>query len=109
MELPLETVALYALKLAYEREGSSPILRDDPAMSDYQRDVIAFDVRKGDIAAIQGKIERCLALALAALGGEQSPMGRELQKLSGDVRNAHTLEQMHPALLTLKDYLKDVQ
>ena len=63
MELPLETVALYALKLAYEREGSSPILRDDPAMSDYQRDVFAFDVRKGDIAAIQGKIERCLALA----------------------------------------------
>ena len=34
MELPLETVALFALKLAYETEGSSPILRDDLVMAD---------------------------------------------------------------------------
>ncbi len=32
MELLLETVALYSLKLAYETEGHSPILRDDPLM-----------------------------------------------------------------------------
>ena len=107
MELPLETVALYALKLAYEREGSSPILRDDPAMSDYQRDVFAFDLRKGDIDAIQDKIERCVALD--ALGGAQTVMGRELQKLAAGFSSAQTPEQMHPALLTLKDYLKDVQ
>ena len=71
MELPLESVALYALKLAYESEGSSPILRDDPAMSDYQRDVFAFDLRKGDMGAIQDKIERCVALALDALAARK--------------------------------------
>lgn len=109
MQLPLEAVALYSLKLAYESEGSSPILRDDPAMSDYQRDVFAFELRNGDIDAIQLKVGRCLDLALDALGGAQTPMGRELLKLSGEFTNAQTLEQMHPALLTLKDYLKDVQ
>ena len=35
MELPLETVALFSLKLAYETEDQSPILRDDLMMSDY--------------------------------------------------------------------------
>ena len=39
MELHLETVALFSLKLAYESEDSSPILRDDLVMGDYQRDV----------------------------------------------------------------------
>ena len=91
MQLPLVSVALYALKLAYESEGSSPILRDDPAMSDYQRDVFAFDLRKGD------------------MGGAQTVMGRELQTLAAGLSSAQTPEQMHPALLTLKDYLKDVQ
>ena len=109
MELPLESVALYALKLAYESEGSIPNLRDDPAMSDYPRDVFAFDLRKGDLDAIQDKIERCVALALDALGGAQTVMGRELQKLAAGFSNAQTPEQMHPAQLTLKDYLKDVQ
>ena len=42
MELPLETVALFALKLAYETEGSSPILRDDLVMADYEREVFAL-------------------------------------------------------------------
>lgn len=109
MELTLEAVALFSLKLVYESDGGSPILRDDPVMADYQRDVFAFELRNADIDTIQLKVDTCLGLALDALGGEQSPMGRELQKLSGDVRNAQTLEQMHPALLTLKDYLKAVQ
>ncbi len=34
MELRLETVALFTLKLAYETEGQSPILRDDLVMGD---------------------------------------------------------------------------
>jgi hypothetical protein len=42
MELLLETVALFCLKLAYETEGSSPILRDDPIMSDYEREVFGL-------------------------------------------------------------------
>ena len=109
MELTLEAVALFSLKLVHETDGSSPILRDDPVMDDYQRNVFAFEVRNADIDTIQHKVDQCLDLALNALGGEQTPMGRELQKLSCDVRNAQTLEQMHPALLTLKDYLKAVQ
>jgi len=47
MELLLETVALFCLKLAYETEGSSPILRDDPVMSDYEREVFGLLVRRG--------------------------------------------------------------
>ena len=32
MELTLEAVALFALKLVHETDGGSPLLRDDPAM-----------------------------------------------------------------------------
>ena len=109
MELTLEAVALFSLKLVHETDGGSPILRDDPAMSDYQRDVFAFELNKGNFDAIQLKVERCLDLALEALGGAHTAMGRELLKLSGDFTQAQTLEQMHPALMTLKDYLKEVQ
>nr|WP_314419368.1 hypothetical protein [uncultured Pseudomonas sp.] len=109
MELPLETVALFALKLAYETEGSSPILRDDLVMADYEREVFALLVRKGDISAIQAKLDACLGLALNALGGTDKPMGRELERLSLDVKNARTLEQLDAPLLTLRDYLKDIQ
>lgn len=49
MELLLETVALYSLKLAYETEGHSPILRDDPLMGDYDREVFGLLVRRGDL------------------------------------------------------------
>ena len=54
MELPLEAVALYALKLAYESEGSSPVFRDDPIMADYEREVFALLGRNGDIGTSQG-------------------------------------------------------
>jgi len=108
MELPLETVALFALKLAYETEGSSPILRDDLVMADYEREVFALLVRKGDIAAIQAKLDACLGLAMNALGGTDKPMGRELGRLSLDVQSACTLEQLNAPLLTLRDYLKDI-
>lgn len=109
MEIPLETVALFALKLAYEEEGQSPILRDDLVMSDYQRDVFALLVRNGDVATIQRKVNECLGLALNALGGTDTPMGRELQKLSADFKQAQTLEQLSTPAIQLKDYLKDIQ
>ena len=109
MELPLEAVALYALKLAYESEGSSPILRDDPVMADYEREVFALLVRNGDIGTIQGKVNQCLALALKALGGVDTVMGRELHKLSTDFAQAPTIEQMGTPLTHLRDYLKDIQ
>jgi hypothetical protein len=108
MELPLETVALFALKLAYEREGESPILRDDPIMSDYEREVFGLLVRQGDVAAIQLKVNQCLALALDALGGLDKPLGRELQRLSVDFDGAQTLQQLEAPLLMLQSYLKDI-
>lgn len=108
MERPLETVALFSLKLAYEAEGQSPILRDDMVMGDYQRDVFAFLVRKGDLEAIKANIDECIDLAMDAIGGADSPMGRELQKLALGVQQAHSLEQLNAPLLTLKDYLQDI-
>lgn len=109
MELPLETVALFSLKLAYESDGQSPILRDDLVMGDYQRDVFALLVRKGDLDSIQNKMDECVDLAMNAIGGADTPMGRELHRLSLGVKNAQTLEQLLAPLLTLKDYLKDIQ
>ncbi|MHC8349009.1 hypothetical protein ACYZT7_06410 [Pseudomonas sp. RT4P38] len=109
MELPLETVALFALKLAYEREGESPILRDDPIMSDYEREVFGLLVRRGDVEGIQFRVAHCVSLALDAIGGADTPLGRELQRLSADFSSARTMEQLNAPLIALKDYLKDIQ
>ena len=109
MELLLETVALFCLKLAYETEDSSPILRDDPIMSDYEREVFGLLVRRGDVEAIQRKVDGCLGLALEALGDVDKPLGRELQRLSADFSSARTMEQLNAPLVALKDYLKDIQ
>jgi hypothetical protein len=109
MELPLETVALFALKLAYETEGESPILRDDPIMSDYEREVFGLLVRRGDVEAIQFRVAHCMGLAMEALGGVDTPLGRELCRLSANFGNALTMEQLDAPLNALKDYLKDIQ
>ncbi|MBT2373681.1 hypothetical protein [Pseudomonas fluorescens] len=109
MELTLETVALFALKLAYETDGGSPVLRDDLIMSEYEREVFGLLVRKGDIDAIQSKVSECIGLALVALGGADKPLGRELQRLAANVGQAQTLEELNPPLITLKGYLKDIQ
>lgn len=109
MELTLEAVALFALKLVHETEGSSPILRDDLVMDGYEREVFGLLVRKGDVTGIQQKIDECLALALQSLGGADTVMGRELQRLAVDVRQASTLEEMNAPLDALKDYLKAIQ
>ncbi|UZE10919.1 hypothetical protein [Pseudomonas sp. B21-053] len=109
MELHLETVALFALKLAYEREGESPILRDDPIMSDYEREVFGLLVRRGDVEGIQFRVGHCVGLALEALGGVETPLGRELNKLFADFNAARTMEQLEAPVIALKDYLKDIQ
>ncbi|MGV8918807.1 MAG: hypothetical protein ACOH2R_13570 [Pseudomonas sp.] len=109
MQSSLETVALFSLKLAYETEGQSPILRDDLIMSDYQNDVFELLVRRRDVAAIQFKVEECLGLALSALGGTDKPLGRELHRLSADFSSAKTMEQLDVPLIVIKDYLKDIQ
>ena len=109
MELLLETVALFCLKLVYETEDSSPILRDDPIMSDYEREVFGLLVRRGDVEAIQGKVDECLRLALNAIGGADSVLGRELHRLTTNFNTARTTEQLYPPLIALKDYLKAIQ
>lgn len=109
MELPLETVALYSLKLAYEMENHSPILRDDPLMSDYEREVFGLLVRRGDVEGIQGKVGRCLGLALHAVGGIDTVLGRELHRLAAEFSTAQTMEELGAPLVMLKDYLKDIQ
>ncbi|CAI8826693.1 hypothetical protein ABH908_001376 [Pseudomonas frederiksbergensis] len=109
MELQLETVALFSLKLAYETEDSSPILRDDLVMGDYQRDVFELLVRRGDVEAIQLKVDECVGLALEAIGGVDKPLGRELQRLAVEFAGIQTIEQLDVPLVALKDYLKDIQ
>jgi hypothetical protein len=109
MELHLETVALFSLKLAYESEDSSPILRDDLVMGDYQRDVFELLVRRGDVEGIQVKVDECVGLALEAVGGVDKPLGRELGRLAGEFSSTQTFEQLGAPLLALKDYLKDSQ
>lgn len=109
MELLLETVALYSLKLAYETEGHSPILRDDPLMGDYDREVFGLLVRRGDIQGIQAKIERCLDLVQGTLGGVETVLGRELQRLAADFSSVQKLIQFENPLIALSSYLKDIQ
>ncbi|QFG28095.1 hypothetical protein F6476_02320 [Pseudomonas umsongensis] len=108
MELHLETVALFSLKLAYESEGQSPILRDDLVMGNYQRDVFELLVRRGDVEGIQVKVDECVRLALAAVGGVDKPLGRELRRLAGEFAGIQMMEQLDGPLIALKDYLKDI-
>ncbi|MBV4520215.1 hypothetical protein KVG88_09085 [Pseudomonas sp. SWRI74] len=109
MELHLETVALFSLKLAYESEDSSPILRDDLVMGDYQRDVFELLVRRGDVEGIQVKVGECVGLALEAVGGVDKPLGRELGRLAGEFAGIRAMGEFDAPLVALKDYLKDIQ
>ncbi|MDE1531471.1 hypothetical protein PVE90_17320 [Pseudomonas carnis] len=108
MELTLEAVALFALKLVHETDDGSPLLRDDPVMEGYDREVFGLLVRQGNLAEIQVKLDECLYLALDTLGGADTVMGRELQRLATDVREAQTLETLDAPLNALKDYLKAI-
>ncbi|KRP80158.1 MULTISPECIES: hypothetical protein [Pseudomonas] len=108
MELTLEAVALFALKLVHETDDGSPLLRDDPVMEGYDREVFGLLVRQGNLAEIQVKLDECLYLALDTLGGADTVMGRELQRLAADVREAQTLETLDAPLHALKDYLKAI-
>jgi hypothetical protein len=109
LESSLETVALFFLKLAYEEEGGSPIRRKDAVMDDYQKDVFGLLVRRGDVKAIQLKMDECLELALDALGGANTPLGKELHKLSSEFGRVETMEALDAPLTALGDYLKDAQ
>lgn len=109
MELTLEAVALFALKLAHETDGSSPILRDDLVMDGYEREVFGLLVRQGDLATIQRKLNECIAQAMTTLGGADTILGRELQKLAAAVQQVRSLDELSAPLTTLQGYLKDIQ
>ncbi|CRM36035.1 MULTISPECIES: hypothetical protein [Pseudomonas] len=109
MELTLEAVALFALKLVHETDGGSPLLRDDLVMDGYEREVFGLLVRQENLAVIQSKIAECVDQALSALGGADTVMGRELQRLAADVQNADQLDELRAPLTNLRDYLKDIQ
>jgi hypothetical protein len=81
METSLETVALFSLKLAYEEEGLSPILRDDMVMGDYQKDIFELLVRRGDIETIQFKMNECLGLAMNAFGRSRETAGARVAEV----------------------------
>ncbi|MNP35541.1 hypothetical protein D3C76_1288770 [compost metagenome] len=66
-------------------------------------------MRRGDIDAIQSKVDECLKLALDALGGVDTVLGRELHKLAANFSAAHTINQLHTPLITIKEYLKAIQ
>ncbi|KIR13167.1 hypothetical protein PFLU4_57370 [Pseudomonas fluorescens] len=109
MELLLETVALYSLKLAYETEGHSPILRDDPLMGSCDREVFELLIRRGDVAGIQGEISRCLDLALGAIGGVDTLLGRELHRFTIAFCAEQKIDRLDAPLIALRAYLKDIQ
>ncbi|CRM21091.1 hypothetical protein [Pseudomonas sp. 24 E 1] len=109
MELTLEAVALFALKLVHETDGGSPLLRDDLVMDGYEREVFGLLVRQENLAVIQSKLAECIDQALNALGGADTVMGRELQRLATDVQNADQLDELRAPLTNLRDYLKDIQ
>ena len=109
MELTLEAVALFALKLVHEEDGGSPVLRDDLVMDGYEREVFGLLVRQGDLVGVLGKVDECVGQALETVGGAESVLGRELKRLATDVQNVHQLDELPGPLTTLKDYLKDIQ
>ena len=109
MELTLEAVALFALKLVHEEDGGSPLLRDDLIMDGYEREVFGLLVRQGELAVIQLKLDQCVGQALAVLGGADTVLGRELQRLATDVQNVDQLDELPAPLTNLKDYLKAIQ
>ena len=109
MELTLEAVALFALKLVHEEDGGSPVLRDDPVMVGYDREAFGLLVRQGDLAGILLNVDECVGQALVAVGGVDSVLGRELQRLATQVQNVDQLDELPAPLTTLKDYLKDIQ
>ena len=65
-------------------------------------------MRKGDIAAIQQKVDQCLSLAMNAIGGVDTVLGQELHRLIADFSATRTMQQFDSPLNARKDYLKGV-
>ena len=86
MELPLEAVALFSLKLAYETEDQSPILRDDLIMStvDYERGACNAS---GLFAYINSQIQFDLTCNPLPIGERHVPFDHVFDRRSAHSRN----------------------
>jgi hypothetical protein len=60
------------------------------------------------VAGIQGEIGRCLDLALGAIGGVDTVLGRELYRLAKNFGAAQTTKGLYAPAIILRDYLRDV-
>jgi hypothetical protein len=49
-----------------------------------------------------------LDLALRAVGGVDTVLGRELERLAADFSDAQTMKRLHAPAIVLKGYLRDV-
>jgi hypothetical protein len=78
-------------------------------MGSCDREIFELLIRRGDVGGIQGEISRCLDLALGAIGGVDTVLGRELHRLAENFRAVPTVAQLDTSLIALKDYLKNIQ
>lgn len=76
-------------------------------MGSCDREVFELLIRRGDVAGIQNEIGRCLDLALGAIGGVDTVLGRELGRLAGDFYAVQTIEGFYIPAALLSDYLRD--
>ena len=60
------------------------------------------------MAGIQREIGRCLDLALGAIGGLDTVLGRELHRLATDFNTVQKIDDLHAPLIALNGYVKDI-
>jgi hypothetical protein len=78
-------------------------------MGGCDREIFGLLVRRGDVAGIQSEIGRCLDLALEAVGGVDTVLGRELGRLAADFSYVQAMEGLNAPTVRLRDFLRDVQ
>jgi hypothetical protein len=71
-------------------------------------EVFGLLVRRGDLVGIQGEIGRCLDLAVGAIGGVDTVLGRELHRLAADFSAVQKMDDLYAPLIALNDYVKDI-
>lgn len=77
-------------------------------MGSCDREVFELLIRRGDVVGIQGEISRCLDLALGAVGGVDTVLGRELNRLAADFNAVQKMDDLYAPLIALNGYVKDI-
>ncbi len=108
MELTLEAVALFALKLVYETDGGSPVLRDDLVMDGYEQGSVWVTGTAAGFGCDSTQDRGMRGAGAGGIGRRPHGAGAELRRLATDVQNVHQLDALPTPLTTLKDYLKDI-